>query len=680
MKFFYFFYSENYLKVKLSLFSLNTLVKPFKSTQMRKLSTLAFSLFLTTILTAQVYKLESPDKQISVTVELSDKTHYSVSFQNEMIVKPSQVSMVINGIELGNNARVQKVNRKSVSGTIKPVVPRKYAEIKEEYNEMTLVYRGDYSLTFRIYNDGMAYRWETKIKNKVKVNSEQANFVFADDYKIWFPEEASMHSGQERVYKYISLSDIKGDMFCSTGTLVDLGNGKKAYLSEAELYDYPGMFLKGMDQFGLQGKYAGYPKETERINYRETKVTAYEDFLALTDGTRSYPWRVILLTDNDTELVESEIIFKLSNPLAIDDYSWIKPGKVAWDWWNDWNIYGVDFRAGINTDTYKYYIDFASEYGLEYILLDEGWYTDEDVFKLVPEVNLKEIVRYANEKSVGVILWVTWRALDEQLDKAMDAFEEWGIKGVKIDFMNRDDQWMVNYYYKIAREAAKHKLLVDFHGAYKPTGFSRAYPNVITTEGVRGLEFNKWSSLPDPDHNLILPFIRMVAGAMDYTPGAMLNVTRDNFLATRKQPMSLGTRCHQLAMYVVYESPLQMLSDNPSNYYKNPEAMEFLKAVPTVWEDTKVLHGKVGEYITIARKSGDNWFVGSMTNWSPRSLQLSLDFLGEGNYEIEIWQDGINADRHAADFKQVKQSVKKDSELTINMAPGGGWAAIITKK
>jgi alpha-glucosidase len=368
------------------------------------------------------------------------------------------------------------------------------------------------------------------------------------------------------------------------------------------------------------------------------------------------------------------MIYKLAKPCQLDDTSWIKPGKVAWDWWNWNNIYGVDFRAGINTETYKYYIDFASKYGIEYVILDEGWYKLGNLLDVVPEINVEELVTHGKEKNVGIILWVIWKTLDDQLEEALDQFVKWGVKGIKVDFMQRDDQWMVNYYYKIAREAAKRHLLVDFHGAYKPTGLIRTYPNVLTSEGVRGLENSKWSKDdPSPGHNVTIPFIRMLAGPMDYTPGAMLNATKEPFRPVFNRPMSQGTRCHQLAMYVVYESPLQMLCDSPSNYLKEAECMDFFSRVPTVWDDTKVLDAKVGEYVLITRRSGNEWYVGAMTNWTARELEVDFSFLDAGNYTIEIYQDGINADRNAMDYKKVVRTVTKNEKLNIHLAPGGGW-------
>ncbi len=386
----------------------------------------------------------------------------------------------------------------------------------------------------------------------------------------------------------------------------------------------------------------------------------------------------------------NQMVYLLSKPLQLKETSWIKPGKVSWDWWNALNVYGVDFKSGINTETYKYYIDFASKYNIDYIILDEGWsgnngldFNDpefkEDITSVNPDINMEKLLSYAKEKNVGLILWVTWKGLERQMDKAFDLYQKWGIEGVKVDFMQRDDQWMVNYYWKVAREAAKRKLLVDFHGAYKPSGLRRAYPNVINREGVRGLENCKWSNDFVPDHEVTLPFIRMAAGPMDYTPGAMNNAQKQNYRPIFERPMSMGTRCHQLAMYVVYEAPLQMLADNPSNYLKEPECMNFLSKVPTVWDETKVLYAKISDYVVIARKAKDTWYIGAMSGINPEKFTIDFSFLSSGEYSIDIYQDGVNADRYGNDYKKSTTQITKDTKLNINLAPAGGWAARIYK-
>jgi alpha-glucosidase len=633
------------------------------------------------ILNAKEYTVKSPSGNLKVNVSVGSVIEYAVTFNGQEIITPSPISLILENEVLGRNAKVRRDRVVSVNEEIIPVVARKNKVIPDVYNQLTLSFQ-NYNLHFRAYDEGVAYRWEITRKGPVKVMNEQATFTFPADHQVWFPEEESMFTHQERSYLDVRLSEITPQRFASTGLLVDCGNNVKVYISESDLVtDYAGMFLKGSGEnpYRLEGKYAGVVLEENQRNDRDVAPVKYADYIAELQGPKSFPWRAMIISNEDRQLVESEMIYKLAPENVLANTAWIKPGKVAWDWWNALNIYNVDFKSGVNNDSYKYYIDFASEYGLDYIILDEGWYHLDDIMHVVDEIDVQELVDYGKGKNVDVILWVVWKALDDKLTEALDQFEKWGVKGIKIDFMQRDDQWMVNFYEKIARECAARQMLVDFHGAYKPAGLERKYPNVISFEGVKGLENTKWSDQPDPELNVTLPFIRMVAGPMDFTPGAMINATKENFRFIFDAPMAPGTRCHQLAMYVVFESPLQMLSDNPSNYYREPEAMEFLKEVPTVWDETRVLDGKVGDYILIARRSGDTWYVGAMTDWSPRELELNLNFLEAGNYSMKVWKDGVNAHRHASDFKNEELQISGNSEMKIQMAPGGGWAAIIRK-
>lgn len=638
--------------------------------------------FLIFNLNAKDYSVTSPSGKLTVKVSVNENVTYKILLNGTEIIAPSNISMTLDdGMILGKNDKINKAKTTSTNEEIIPVVKRKYAKIQDHYNLLTLSFK-NYSLEFRAYDEGVAYRWGVEKKGPFKVVSEEATFAFPADHMLWFPEEESMFTHQERLYENVKLSEITPDRFCSTGMLVDCGNNVKVYISESDLMDYPGMYLKGStdNPNALVGKYPCVVLETRQNGDRNVEPTKYADYIAECNGSRTFPWRAMIISEKDADLVQSELIYKLAPKNVLENTDWIKPGKVAWDWWNACNIYGVDFESGVNNNTYKYYIDFASKYGLKYIILDEGWYHLDDIMKEVDDIDVQELVDYGKQKNVDIILWVVWKALDDKLTEALDQFQKWGVKGIKIDFMQRDDQWMVNFYEKIARECAKRELLVDYHGAYKPSGLNRKYPNVISYEGVKGMENDKWSDKPDPEHNTTLPFIRMVAGPMDYTPGAMLNANKVNFHPVFTEPMSPGTRCQQLGMYVVFESPLQMLSDNPSNYYREPECMEFLEAVPSVWDDTKVLDGKVSDYILVARRSGDKWFVGAMTDWDPRSLNLDLSFLEPGNYTLKIWKDGVNAAKHAADFKQEELIVTNTSKIKIDMAPGGGWVGIITKK
>jgi alpha-glucosidase len=634
----------------------------------------------------KTWTLSSPSSRLEVKIEQNDGISYSALLRGKEVIAPSKIDLKVTDQGwLGQQAGEPTAAQKSEAETVDFPVPRKYRQLKTTYNELELKFANGAALVFRAYDEGVAYRWKTSFSNPIVVEDEVAQFMFSGQPSLWFPEEESMNSHQERVYKYVQMSEVTPERFCSTGTLIDLKDGRKIYVSESDLLSYPGMFLRGAGdgKTGLVGKYAPYPLETHpkpnSPNDRDVAVTKGAPYLAKTEGTRSFPWRVMLVTEKDTELLQSEIIYNLAAPLVLADTSWLKPGKVTWEWWSDINVTGVDFRAGVNTETYKYYIDFAADYGIQYLLLDEGWCADSaDVMSERHGVDLKEICDYAKQKNVGVLLWVLWNGLDKKMDEAMTKFEKLGVKGIKVDFMQRDDQWMVDFYQRVATQAAKHNLMVDFHGAYKPTGLRRQYPNVMTREGVTGMEQYKWGDQnTNPQQELVLPFVRMVAGPMDFTPGALTNANKESWRWSIGMPMSEGTRCHQLAMYVVYESPLQMLCDSPTRYRKEPECMKFLSAVPTVWDDTIPLDAKVGQYVAMARRSGDEWYVGAMTDWKPRELTVDLSFLPEGTYQLESWSDGVNADRNGQDFRYRTQQVSSTDKLPIKLAPGGGWAGRI---
>jgi alpha-glucosidase len=515
----------------------------------------------------------------------------------------------------------------------------------------------------------------------VKVVSEEVGFKFGSDHSVYFPVADGFLSSFERNYSYLPLSQITAEKMAFLPVLVDIKDGPKVAITEADLDDYPGLYLTGSPDGSpsLSGKFAAYPLKEEQKRDRTLAVAERAGYIADTEGTRHFPWRVLAIARRDGDLIENDIVYRLARPPALKDMSWIKPGKVAWDWWNDLNLFGVDFESGINTRTYKHYVDFAAEYGIEYIILDEGWSDPADLLKTNPAIDMPDLLAYAREKNVGLVLWCVWLTLDRQLQEALDLFEKWGVRGIKVDFMDRDDQKVVNFYKKVAAEAAKRKLVVDFHGAFKPTGLRREYPNVLTREGVLGLEYSKWSTSVTPEHDLLIPFIRMLAGPMDFTPGAMRNATEKNFQPVFSEPMSQGTRCHQLAMYVVYESPLQMLSDSPSAYLREPEVMDFLGQVPTVWDETVGLEAKVGDYIVVARRNGEEWYVGAMTDWTPREVEIDFGFLGAGEYRADVYADGVNASKCASDFTKTSAVIRAGDSLKVRLASGGGWAARLYK-
>nr|WP_321408479.1 glycoside hydrolase family 97 protein [uncultured Carboxylicivirga sp.] len=629
---------------------------------------------------AKDYKISSPDGSIITSVTVGEDIAWSASVNGQILFDHNKLGLELNGKNLVTSPKVLKKKTSSVSDVVKVPVPAKTTTIKNEYNELRLLFNNDFSISFRVFNNGIAYRFETSKDGEVIVNNEQVDLNFANDFPILFPEEQSLLSHYERLYIEDKLSSFEEGKFCSLPTVVKGGDNIKIGITEADLYDYPGLFLETTGKTVLKSKFPKVILESVEKGDRGIEIKKSADYIAKTNGTRTFPWRVFMISREDKELVENQMVYLLSRSCELDDVSWIKPGLVAWDWWNDNNLHGVDFKAGINNQTYKYYIDFASKYGIPYIILDEGWSkTTTNVLEPNPEIDIPELVAYGKEKNVDIILWSLWGPIDKDMDRILDRFKEWGAKGIKVDFMAQAGQEMVNYYERVAKACAERKLLVDYHGAYKPSGLRRAYPNIVNYEGVKGLENTKWTDIITPEHDVTLPFTRMLAGPMDFTPGAMHNAHKKDFTASFSNPMSLGTRCHQIAMYAVYDAPLQMLSDSPSNYYKEKECTQFISQFKTVWDDTKVLDAKVGDYIVTARKSGSDWYIGAMTDYDARTLKIDLSFLEDGEYEIEIMQDGLNAGKAAVDYVHLKKKVNKSSELEIPMVSGGGWAAICRK-
>lgn len=624
------------------------------------------------------YSLSSPDKRIEVRIRPTDKLRYDVFLRGKPLLQDSVISIDIDHATLGANPKVTGSKQNSSDQILVPTIRQKFAKIHENYNGLRLDFQGNYAVTFRAYNEGAAYRIETTLPQpEVKIYAEEAIFNFPDNYSVFYPHEDSFMSHNERRYVPQQLTLITPSDIATLPAVVD-ANGVKVAVAESDLEDYPGLWLRGTAGNGLAATFPPYPLKERLERDLDFFVTEHADYLAITRGTRTYPWRVIGIAEKDTDLLTNQIIWLLEKPSQVQDTSWIKPGKVAWDWWNANNVYGVEFKAGINTATYKYYIDFAAKYGIPYIILDEGWYKPHNILELNPDVNMDELTAYGKQKNVGLILWVSWKLLDDQLEPALDLYAKWGIRGIKVDFMQRSDQPLVAYFHRVCREAAKRHLMVDFHGDQKPATMTRTWPNLINVEGVRGLEWSKWSAETEPEHNVTLPFTRMFLGPMDYTPGAMLNAPKNSFAPIFNHPMSLGTRCHQLAMYVVYEAPLQMLSDSPSNYLREPEVMEFLAPVPTEWDETRPLDGRISEYVAIARRNGRDWYIGAMTNWTARDLELDLAFLPEGTFSMQSYQDGVNADRYGSDYTMAKAKVTRATKLHVHLAPGGGFAARLT--
>src|SRR4030043_63480 len=623
------------------------------------------------------YELESPDGTIILKVEPGTKLQWSVQYKGQQIIVPSSISLILEtGEILGDNADIISAKEESINDQFDAINYRR-SVVYDICNQLTLNCKNDYGIIFRVYNDAVAYRFFTRKKGEIIIRNEEANFNFPDDYRAFIPIQWDYRDNKifnpsfEALYREINISQFPKDSLAFLPVLVDLGSNLKVEVLEADLEDYPGMYLDlNQTGKGFKGVYAPYPLEiyVKGINVIPSKRA---DYIARTNGARSFPWRAITITTRDKDLLNCDIVQKLASPNRLADISWIKPGQVSWDWWNDMNISHVDFKAGMNTPTYKYFIDFASANNIPYIIIDAGWTTEVDLTKSRPDINLEEIVTHGNRKGVGVILWASWKSVQQQMEKAFPFFAELGIKGLKIDFIDRDDQLAVASTYEIARFAAENHLLIDYHGVFKPTGIQRTFPNVVGIEGVKGMENVKWAIEDVPRYDVSLPYIRMMAGLMDYTPGAMRNSNRRNFRPINSNPMSKGTRCHQLAMYVVFEVPLQMLSDNPTIYMKEQECTDFITKVPTTFDETIPLDGKVAEYVAIARKKDNIWYVGAMTNWTPRELTLDFSFLGEGEYEAVIFRDGINANRDATDYRKEVIKLSSIDKLTIDLSNGG---------
>lgn len=645
------------------------------------------------------FTLTSPDGTLSARIVIDGAITWSITHGGDLIMAPSALSMTNIGVRsFGIEPRFDEATMRKADRVFDTHVYKR-SRIRNRYNELTLKFRDDYNIIFRAYVDGIAYRFEYTGDKSFNVLGEQAEFDFPADADGVFSYvrdggrgvggvfEKQFFNSFEDTYTYTKLSDWDPDRLAFLPVVVGGPNGKKVCITEADLLNYPGMYLHNASGEGLlSGMYATYPKTLEQggHNNLQMSVTEREEFIAKVGGPTKFPWRIVIVAANDNELLDSDMVYKISTP-PTGDFGWVKPGKVAWEWWNDWNLYGpdIDFETGVNNDTYKYYIDFASTYGIEYVILDEGWAVNKqaDLMQVVPEIDLPMLVDYAAERGVGIILWAGYWAFDRDMENVCRHYSEMGVKGFKVDFMDRDDQPMVDFHHRAAQMGAKYGLLMDFHGSYKPAGLNRTYPNVINFEGVNGLEQMKWGPVIDQvTYEVTIPFVRQVAGPMDYTQGAMHNATKNDFRPVYSEPMSQGTRCRQLAEYVVFESPLNMLCDSPSNYIAEPECTEFIAKIPTVWDETIALGGEIAKYASIARRTGNEWYIGGMTNWDAREITLDLSFLGKGDYAAEIYRDGDNAATTAGDYVKETIEIPADRILTVKMAPGGGFAMRIYVK
>ena len=651
---------------------------------------LAVSLPFVSLGAQKTWTLASPDGRVKAEINATGKVTYSVSFDGKTVLAPSEIAMKLdNGLVYGEG-KVKGVKTGKVSEKI-PAVAYKKAVVDNVYNWLTLAFK-DYSIEFRAFDNAVAYRFvSTAKKGDFTVRNETVEFNFPEDWMSWVPyvntskiESFDTQYGNsfENYYQHVNLSGWEPKRLAFLPVVVDAPDGVKVLITESDLRDYPGLFLNGKGGKTIKGVNAPYPKDIELggHNMLQGVVKSRENFIAKAAAGKTFPWRIVGVFEEEKDLVNSDLTWLLGEPADKGaDWGWIKPGKVAWDWWNDWNVYGVDFEAGINNETYKYYIDFAQKHGIEYVILDEGWAVNKktDLFQIVPEINLQELVAYAKTKNVGLILWAGYKAVDKDIEGVFKHYSAMGIKGFKVDFMDRDDQLVMQFYEKVAKTAAKYHMLVDFHGAFKPSGLERTYPNIINYEGVYGLEQMKWGarSYDQVTYDVTVPFIRMAAGRMDYTQGAMINCTKNMAYPNNSTPMSQGTRCRQLAEYAIFEAPLTMLCDSPTHYMAEAECTDFISAFPTTWDETIPVCGKIGEYVAIARRKGNDWYVGALTNWDARDLVLDLGFIGSG--KMTVFQDGVNAHRAAQDYKKTSMNLPVDGKVQIHMAPGGGWVAKI---
>lgn len=629
------------------------------------------------------YVLSSPDGTLKVEISAGNELAYQVMHGNDTILSHSNIGLVLeNGTIVGKTPRITGERRRKIKDNIESPFYR-FKEFVATGNELDLKLKGGFGIIFRAYNEGVAYRFYTTQSSDIIIKEEQAEFNFKEDYTAYLPyttnDKKPMAMAYQNVYDITPLSKAQPKLAFLPVT-VDCGSVKLTLL-ESDLEAYPGMFVQSQQgKYGLKGVFAPYPAKTDFYPWRKQEyVTETTDFISRSRGSRSYPWRVLAITEKDTDMPVNNLVYALASPNRIGDTSWIKTGKVAWDWWNDWNLKGVPFKAGINMDTYKYYIDFASRNGLEFIVLDEGWYDPKsgDMLTVIPELDLPELIAYGKSKGVEIVLWTVFNVLDSQLEAACKKYADMGIKGFKVDFLDRDDQTAVEMVYRIAEMTARYKLTLDLHGIYKPTGINRTYPHIINFESVFGMEEVKWTDIKNnmPLYDVTFPYIRMMAGPVDYTPGAMRNATNADWRAMYYTPASMGTRCHQLAAYIVHDSPFTMLCDAPTNYLNEQECVDFIASLPVEVDSTFIASGELGKYIVTVRKKDVNWYIGGMTNWDERDVQLDFSFLPEGmSYTAVLFKDGVNANKQAEDYRKETIRIDKDSRLTLHLASGGGFA------
>lgn len=639
----------------------------------------AFSACISNSFGQKKQELTSPDGNIRISINVKGELSYNIAYQEDLLLENCQIGMQVNGKKIGTNPKLRNAKRKMTKEILNPVVPLKFSTIKNEYNQLLLTFGENYSVEFRAYNDGIAYRFIINTKGDIEVENETFTMSFPDEYLLHIQQAGRFKTSYEESYKHMKSNEWKeDDKIATMPALIDTQKDYKILISESSLTDYPATFFKSTGN-GLYAVHPKQPLEFGEDGDRSQKLLKEADYIAKTSGKRSFPWRYFVISKEDGQLIENTMTARLAEKNQIADPSWIKPGVTTWEWWNGATPYGqdVNFVAGCNTETYKYFVDFASKYGIPYVLLDEGWAkSTRDPYTPNPNLDLQELIRYGKEKNVDIILWLTWLVVENNFD-LFATYEKWGVKGVKIDFMDRSDQWMVNYYERVAKKAAEHHLFVDFHGSFKPAGLEYKYPNVLSYEGVRGMEQMGGCR---PDNSVYFPFMRNAVGPMDYTPGAMLNYQPESYRADRPNSGNIGTRAYQMGLFVLFETGIQMMADNPTLYYQNDECTKFMANVPLTTDETISLAAKVGEYAIVAKRKGNKWYIGGMTNnqMKERTFELSLDFLkDEKNYHMTSFEDGSNANRQAMHYYKKETSVKKGQTIQVKMARNGGFAAII---
>ncbi|WP_072833311.1 glycoside hydrolase family 97 protein [Flavisolibacter ginsengisoli] len=632
--------------------------------------------------------VSSPDKRIEVNIQLSNKIEYSVKFEGKYILEPSAINLLLaNKKDLTGDLQIRRSFLHVVNEVIISPVPEKRKEIPDHYTELRIDFKLPYSLLFRVYNDGVAYRWATSFRDSITVINELAEFVFPAGKKVRLPllspREGSdrYHTSFEELYQLKAIDSLTDSAMAYNPVLTGTGNEVKLGITESALVDYPGMFISGTGGRSLKGVFAPYPLEEKLKSglYSQYLVTKRAGYIARTRGARAFPWRVLILARNDKDLPGNDLVYRLGSPTSLKDLTWIHPGKCTDEWIIGINLFNIPFKSGVNTATYKYYIDFAKKFGLDRIMMDAGWSNNNDLFDINPDINMDALSTYARNRGVKISMWTLAATLNRQLDSALKQFNKWGVDFIMTDFMDRDDQLMVNFYHRIAKACADHHIMIMYHGAFAPKGFNRTWPNAITREGVLGSEYNIWSDKPTPGYDVTLPFTRMLAGSLDYEPGILDNATREQFRAINQKVMSQGTRCHQMAMFIVYDSPLQVFSGNPSQGLMEPEFMQLLGSFPTTWDETNILEGSIGEFIVTARKNGKDWYIGGMTNWTPREIELATDRIDPGTYNAVLCRDGINADKYPSDYIIENFKWQKGQPLKVFMAPGGGFVLKLTR-